>query len=98
MGERVNVIVIDKSIGRTVRCSGLALAAVFFLSPALYARAQAPAIETPQQPLETPQHTNERIRTLTMGEKNAPHDYIIGNGDLLTITVFDVPELSRDVR
>lgn len=48
--------------------------------------------------VETPQQTNERIRTLTMGMKNAPHDYSIGNGDLLSVTVFDVPELSRDVR
>lgn len=28
----------------------------------------------------------------------APHDYIIGSGDVLTIQVFDVPELSGDVR
>jgi protein involved in polysaccharide export with SLBB domain len=98
MGERVNVIVMDKNIWRTARCSGLALAAAFSLSPAIHAQAQAPILETPQQSLETPQHTNERIRTLTMGAKNAPHDYIIGNGDLVGITVFDVPELSRDVR
>ncbi len=25
-------------------------------------------------------------------------DYVIGSGDLLTMDVFDVPELSRDVR
>ena len=30
--------------------------------------------------------------------KAAPHDYTIGNGDLLNISVFDVPELTRDVR
>ena len=28
----------------------------------------------------------------------AAHDYVIGSGDLLSITVFDVPELSREVR
>jgi len=28
----------------------------------------------------------------------APHDYVIGNGDLLSIDVFDVKELSREVR
>jgi protein involved in polysaccharide export with SLBB domain len=27
-----------------------------------------------------------------------PHEYVIGNGDLLSIEVFDVKELSRDVR
>src|SRR5450432_2549907 len=48
--------------------------------------------------IKSPQRTNERIRTLTMGAKNVPHDYVIGSGDLISITVFDVPELSRDVR
>ena len=46
----------------------------------------------------TPQDANERIKTLTMGKSNATHDYLIGSGDLLSITVFDVPELTRDVR
>jgi len=27
-----------------------------------------------------------------------PHDYVIGNGDLLDLEVFDVKELSRVVR
>lgn len=47
----------------------------------------------------TPQQTNERIKT--MGEqasKASPHEYTIGNGDLLSIAVFDVPELTREVR
>jgi protein involved in polysaccharide export with SLBB domain len=48
---------------------------------------------------ETPQQVNDRIRTLTMGSKSsAPHDYLIGSGDLLDISVFDVPELSKEVR
>jgi polysaccharide export outer membrane protein len=48
---------------------------------------------------ETPQQVNDRIHTLTMGSKSsAPHDYVIGNGDLLDISVFDVPELSKEVR
>ena len=46
----------------------------------------------------TPQQTNERIKELTSNSKAAVHDYVIGNGDLLSITVFDVPELTRDVR
>ena len=33
-----------------------------------------------------------------MGTHPDTHDYAIGNGDLLGITVFDVPELSREVR
>jgi polysaccharide export outer membrane protein len=46
----------------------------------------------------TPQQTNQRIHTLGEASKSAPHDFTIGNGDLLSISVFDVPELSREVR
>jgi protein involved in polysaccharide export with SLBB domain len=46
----------------------------------------------------TPQQTNERIKELSSSVKSTAHDYVIGNGDLLGITVFDVPELNRDVR
>jgi polysaccharide export outer membrane protein len=48
--------------------------------------------------LETPQQTNDRIRELSAASRRGPHDYIIGNGDVLSIDVFDVKELSRDVR
>src|SRR5580704_3437080 len=52
-----------------------------------------------QAVLETPQQTNDRIRELSAAAaRSAPHEYIIGNGDLLSIDVFDVKELSRDVR
>jgi protein involved in polysaccharide export with SLBB domain len=47
----------------------------------------------------TAEETNDRIHSLgATPTRNAPHDYLIGNGDLLGISVFDVPELSRDVR
>jgi len=46
----------------------------------------------------TPQQTNERIRTLNMASKPVPREYSIGNGDLLSISVFDVPELTREMR
>jgi polysaccharide biosynthesis/export protein len=51
-----------------------------------------------QAVLETPQQTNDRIRELSTAARTGPHDYIIGNGDMLSIEVFDVKELSRDVR
>jgi polysaccharide export outer membrane protein len=51
-----------------------------------------------QAVLETPQQTNDRIRELSATARMAPHDYVIGNGDMLAIDVFDVKELSRDVR
>ena len=46
----------------------------------------------------TPQQTNDRIKELASNSKPAVHDYVIGDGDLLSIAVFDVPELTRDVR
>ena len=53
-----------------------------------------------QAVLETPQQTNDRIKALSMATRAAtpPHDYVIGRGDLLAIEVFDVPELTREVR
>jgi polysaccharide biosynthesis/export protein len=51
-----------------------------------------------QAVLETPQQTNDRIRELSATARMAPHDYVIGNGDMLVIEVFDVKELSREVR
>lgn len=46
----------------------------------------------------TPQQTNDRIKALSSQARVTPHDYIIGAGDTLSIDVFDVKELSRDVR
>jgi polysaccharide biosynthesis/export protein len=50
----------------------------------------------PQQ--ETQQQTNDKIRQLASLAQAAPRDTPVGAGDLLHIEVFDVPELSRDVR
>ncbi len=47
---------------------------------------------------ETPQQFNDRIRSLSATMRMAPHDYVIGSGDVLNIDVFDVKELSREVR
>jgi polysaccharide export outer membrane protein len=51
-----------------------------------------------QTSLETPQQTNDRIRALSSTVHMSPHDYVIGNGDVIVIDVFDVKELSREVR
>jgi polysaccharide export outer membrane protein len=51
-----------------------------------------------QQKTETPQQTNEKIQELAAQEHLKPHDVPVGTGDLLHIEIFDVPELSRDVR
>ena len=42
--------------------------------------------------------TNDRITQLALASDVKQGDYVIGSGDLLGIEVFDVPELSRDVR
>jgi polysaccharide biosynthesis/export protein len=57
-----------------------------------------PASRAQQAVLETPQQVNDRIRTLSASARATPHDYVIGNGDLLDLEVFDVKELSREVR
>ena len=46
----------------------------------------------------TPQETNDKIQQLATLARAHPVDTPIGSGDLLHIDVFDVPELSRDVR
>ena len=51
-----------------------------------------------QPVLETPQQVNDRIRELSSSLRMMPHDYVVGPGDLLNIYVFDVEELSREVR
>jgi len=75
---------------RVLGVCSVMLAGMFILAPHVFAQ-DAPVVETPQQ-------TNDRIRSLSMGAKSGPHEYIIGNGDLLDISVFDVPELTRELR
>jgi polysaccharide biosynthesis/export protein len=57
-----------------------------------------PSTVRAQAVLETPQQTNDRIRALSSAARVLPHDYVIGNGDVIDIEVFDVKELSREVR
>src|SRR5271163_2124376 len=47
---------------------------------------------------QTQQQTNDKIEQLASLARSHPVDSPIGTGDLLHIDVFDVPELSRDVR
>ncbi len=57
-----------------------------------------PPTSAQQAVLETPQQVNDRIRQMSAAARLAPHDYVLGNGDLLDLDVFDVKELSREVR
>jgi polysaccharide export outer membrane protein len=47
---------------------------------------------------QIPSDANERISQLALATSVKQGDYLIGSGDLLGIEVFDVPELSREVR
>src|SRR5579862_3667186 len=52
------------------------------------------------QSVETSDKANERLRTLAASSSHAsqPSDYVIGPGDLVNVQVFDVPEMSRELR
>src|SRR5438034_10531751 len=74
-------------------------ASVWCLVPAALLGMLVLASPSPAQTvLETPQQVNDRIRSLSATVRMAPHDYVIGNGDVLDVDVFDVKELSREVR
>jgi polysaccharide export outer membrane protein len=68
-----------------------------FVSTALLAALVA--LPSSAQTVETSQQTNDRIRSLAAASRAAvARDYVIGSGDLLAVQVFDVPELSREIR
>lgn len=50
------------------------------------------------QKMQTAREANDRIAQLALAQSARQGDYVIGPGDLLGVEVFDVPELSRDVR
>jgi polysaccharide export outer membrane protein len=69
-----------------------------FVTTALFA-SLALASSSRAQNIETPQQTNDRIRTLAAAShRSTARDYVIGAGDVVTVQVFDVPELSRELR
>jgi len=47
---------------------------------------------------ETTLKANDRIAQLAAASQGIPGEYVIGTGDLLVVEVFDVPELSRELR
>jgi polysaccharide export outer membrane protein len=51
------------------------------------------------QSVETSDKANQRLRTLAASSRAPqPTDYVIGPGDLVNVQVFDVPEMSRELR
>jgi polysaccharide export outer membrane protein len=69
-----------------------------FATGALLGMLVLPPPSRAQAVLETPSQTNDRIKSLSASIARMPHDYVIGNGDLISVEVFDVKELTRDVR
>jgi polysaccharide export outer membrane protein len=51
-----------------------------------------------QQRVETAAETNARIAQLAKQSQIVPSEYKLGSGDLINVDVFDVPQLTRDVR
>jgi polysaccharide export outer membrane protein len=51
-----------------------------------------------QEKLVTPEEANTRLHQLSQAAQVRQGEYAIGSGDLLSIEVFDVTELSREVR
>jgi polysaccharide biosynthesis/export protein len=70
----------------------------FYLTSCALLATLAPSICA--QRVETPQQTNERLRALAAAPHATPppSDYVIGTGDLISVQVFDVPEISRELR
>ncbi len=68
---------------------------VLLVVPAAFSQQQNPVL-TPKS--EEVVQTNDRLAQLAAASAVKQTDYVIGSGDLLSVEVFDVPELSREVR
>jgi polysaccharide biosynthesis/export protein len=81
--------------------SCVALVLLLALPPAFSQTQKLPAVPADQasKPINpAASQTNDRIAQLALASEVKQGDYTIGSGDLLGVDVFDVPELSRDVR
>ena len=81
-----------------LRAGNLRLIVPALLASLLFAPASRSQSAGAQAVLQTPQEVNDHIRQLSTNLRMVPHDYVIGAGDVLGIDVFDVKELSREVR
>jgi polysaccharide export outer membrane protein len=60
------------------------------------AQSDRPPVETPA--IDAQQKANQRIQDMAKGIHTPSHDYVIGRGDSVAVEVFEVPELTREVR
>src|SRR6202790_1133053 len=85
-----------------VQLSGRIGMFVLLASPAILAQQQKSMppkqAALPPAQIETRAELNDRIAQLAVAASVKQGDYVIGSGDLLAVEVFDVAELSRDVR
>jgi polysaccharide export outer membrane protein len=80
--------------------SRTALLLLLAVAPGFAQQTKTPAVPAaPSKPISVvASETNDRIAQLAQASDVKQGDYVIGSGDLLGVEVFDVPELSRDVR
>lgn len=85
------------SLGRALWCL-----TVVGLAWTLSQAGQVCAQTQPQSPVEpelqTQEKANQRILELSRSVRTPFHDYVVGRGDVIGVEVFDVPELTREVR
>jgi polysaccharide biosynthesis/export protein len=77
---------------------GLRALALSLAIPSFLMLHAAPSLRA--QSVETSDKANERLRSLAASTNRTPppSDYVIGAGDLVNVQVFDVPEISRELR
>jgi polysaccharide export outer membrane protein len=88
---------------RPLRCLSSRVAVFVLLAcPTVLSQQQksVPPVQNtlPSVPMDTKMDVNDRIAQLAIAASVKQGDYVIGSGDLLAVEVFDVPELSREVR
>ena len=81
-------VAVRRALDCTYKLASIGFILLSLSSQAVYAQASD----------ETTQQTNQRIHQLAGFGKPAVGDTPVGPGDVLHVEVFDVPELSRDIR
>ena len=89
---------VSGQLGRRLRKCCLVCIPLLFSSVAFSQKPAVPAQISDLQKVQTAREANDRIAQLALAGLAQQKDYVIGSGDLLGIEVFDVAELSRDVR
>jgi len=97
--RRLGHIVAGSSLSMVVKVRGVSdNFRVYFIHAVVCLMLCLPQGAHGQQGDETPKQANEKIQQLASLARTRPVDTPIGAGDLLHIDVFDVPELSRELR